>query len=178
MSRVGYRHIIVPGSVNVAVSGNVVSAKGPKGELSLSLPNGIEAQLNSGRIEVSRKNNDRKSMALHGLNRMLVANMIQGVSEGYTKELEIEGVGFKASIQDRTASFSLGFSSPVEISVPSNIDVKVVDGVNVVVAGADKQAVGDFAARLRSLCPAEPYKGKGIRYKGERIRRKAGKTVA
>ncbi len=178
MSRIGNQAIAVPQSVNVTISGGSVLVKGGKGDLSLALADGIEAKIEEGCVKVSRKNDEQKSRALHGLMRALIANMIEGVSNGYVKELQIEGVGFKASVQGAKASFSLGFSSPVELDVPKGIDLKVVDNVNIVVSGADRQSVGDFSARIKGLCPAEPYKGKGVRFKGEYVRRKVGKTVA
>lgn len=178
MSRIGHQIISVPESVSVSLSGSVVSVKGPKGELSFSVSDCVRVEVESGSIKVLRENDERRSKALHGLNRVLIANMIKGVSEGYTKELQIEGVGYKGSVEKNKALFSLGFSSPVEISVPEGIDLKINDGVNIVVSGIDKQLVGDFAARIKTLRPAEPYKGKGIRFKGEYVRRKVGKTVA
>ncbi len=178
MSRIGNQVIAVPQSVTVTVSGGSVVVKGKKGELTLALASGIEAKVEDGFVKVSRKNDDRNVRALHGLMRALIANMIEGVSNGYMKELQIEGVGFKASVQGAKASFLLGYSSPVELAVPKGIDLKVVDNVNIIVSGADRQLVGDFSARIKGLCPAEPYKGKGVRFKGEHVRRKVGKTVA
>ncbi len=178
MSRIGRKKIAVPENVVVAVSENVVSVKGGKGELSLVLPPMIEAVVAGGVVSVMRKNDDQSSRSLHGLYRMLLANMIEGVSNGYSKELVIEGVGFKVSLDKSRAVFSLGFSAPVDLEIPPGIDMKVSEGVNIVVSGADKQQVGDFAARIKSLYPAEPYKGKGIHFKGEHVRRKVGKTVA
>ena len=110
--------------------------------------------------------------------RSLIVNMVKGVSEGYTRALEIQGVGFKSAVQGRKVTFSLGFANPLDLAIPEGVDVKVAENVNITVAGVDKQVVGDFAARIRSLYPAEPYKGKGIRFKGEHVRRKVGKTVA
>lgn len=178
MSRIGNQVVVVPASVTVSVSGNCVSVKGKKGDLSLVLATGIEARVEEGSVKVSRKSEEQTVKALHGLMRALIANMVEGVSNGFVKELQIEGVGFKASSQGAKASFLLGYSSPVELAIPKGIDLKVVDNVNVIVSGADKHMVGDFAARIKGLCPAEPYKGKGIRFKGEHVRRKVGKTVA
>lgn len=178
MSRIGRQDIAVPQAVQVNLAGNVVSVKGPKGELSMDVPDAFEVQVEDRCVRLLCRHDAPELKALHGLNRMLIANMIEGVSKGYTKELEIEGVGFKAAVQGGKVVFSLGFSAPVELMIPERINIKVVDGVNVVLTSPDKQLIGDVAARIRSLCPAEPYKSKGIRYKGEHIRRKVGKTVA
>jgi large subunit ribosomal protein L6 len=178
MSRVGQKPIAIPAGVQVALSGAVLSAKGPKGTLERTIPEVFEVRVDKGQVSIQPKTNAEGVSALHGLNRRLIANMVDGVAKGYLKELEIQGVGFKASVQGRKAVFMLGYSSPVELDVPQGIEIKVADNVNVSVSGADKQLVGDVAARIRSLYPAEPYKGKGVRYKGEYVRRKVGKTVA
>ncbi len=177
MSRIGQQPIPIPGGVEVRVNGAVLEIKGPKGALSRTLPPGLTAAVDRGQLRIAPVAGASVS-ALHGLTRRLAANMIEGVTRGYGRDLEIQGVGFKAALQGRTLSFSLGFAGPKVLAVPAGLDVKVADGVLVTVTGADKQAVGDLAARIRSLFPAEPYKGKGIRYKGEYVRRKAGKTVA
>ena len=165
MSRIGKQPITIPAGVTVTVAnGNEVTVKGPKGELSRSLQKGITVAV------------DQKSY--HGLSRTLIKNMIEGVTQGYTKELVIEGTGFKAAVQGRKAVLTLGFASPKEYLIPDGCTVTVTADVNVKVEGIDKQVVGEAAARIRSYYPAEPYKGKGIRYKDEKIRRKEGKTVA
>lgn len=177
MSRLGRKPLVVPGGVTVRVEGARVGVKGPKGELSLVLPAGIQAGLKDGRLELTRDSDSRSHRSLHGLSRTLVANMIEGSSKGYSKQLDIEGVGFKAEKRGATLSLSLGFSSPVQYVVPKGVNVNV-EGNSVVVSGIDKQEVGNVAAAIRRFHPAEPYKGKGIKYRGEYVRRKAGKTVA
>lgn len=170
---------MVPAGVTVQVEGMTVTVRGPKGELSQRVPPGITVQVEGGQIRVSRAaSEDAQLKALHGTMRSLLANMVKGVSEGYRKELEIQGVGFRAQKQGTKVVFNLGYSHPIEYTPPPGVTVDVADGTQLVVSGADKQAVGDVAARIRSFYKAEPYKGKGIRYKGEQIRRKAGKTVA
>jgi large subunit ribosomal protein L6 len=176
MSRIGEMPIEVPAGVTIAVEGSRVTAKGGKGELKLDLPEGITADVDGSTVKVARCDDDRK--AFHGLARSLIANMIEGVNNGYKKELEIQGVGFKAALAGSTLSLSLGFASPVEYPVPDTVTVVVNNNTAVVVSGADKQQVGEVASRIRSFFPAEPYKGKGVRYKGEHVRRKEGKTVA
>lgn len=176
MSRIGEKPIEVPGGVKLSVNGALVEATGPKGTLSLTLPKGIRAALEGTELKISRENDSQK--AFHGLSRSLVANMIEGVNSGYTKELEIQGVGFRAALSGNTLSLSLGFASPVEYTVPDTVSVAVNNNTALVVSGADKQQVGEVAARIRSFFPAEPYKGKGVRYKGEKVRRKVGKTVS
>jgi large subunit ribosomal protein L6 len=176
MSRIGEKPIEVPGGVKVSINGTLVEASGPKGALQLTLPEGIQATLDGATLSFSRENDSQK--AFHGLARSLVANMIEGVNNGYTKELEIQGVGFRAALSGKTLSLSLGFASPIEYPVPDSVTIAVNNNTEVVVSGADKQQVGETAARIRSFFPAEPYKGKGIRYKGEQVRRKVGKTVA
>lgn len=176
MSRIGEMPISVPSGVTITVDGSQITTKGGKGELSLELPEGISAAVEGDTLNVSRADDSQK--AFHGLARSLVSNMIEGVSNGYSKELEIQGVGFRAALQGSTLSLSLGFASPIEFAVPDTVTVTVNNNTAIVVAGPDKQQVGEVAARIRSFYPAEPYKGKGVRYKGERVRRKEGKTVA
>jgi large subunit ribosomal protein L6 len=178
MSRIGQRPITVTAGVEVKLNGRILSVKGPKGVLTREIPDVFEVLLKPGLIAINPRASDPALSPLHGLNRRLIANMVEGVTKGFTKELEIQGVGFKGAVQGRKAVFMLGYSSPVEIDVPAGIEIKVAENVNVMVSGPDKQCVGDFAARIRSYYPAEPYKGKGIRYKGEYIKRKVGKTVA
>ncbi len=178
MSRIGEKPIDIPSGVTVTASGADIAVKGPKGELGLTLPPGIEACVEGACVNVARVDDTKQSKSFHGLGRSLIANMVTGVSEGYTKELEISGVGFKAAIAGNTLSLSLGFASPKEYTVCDGVTVTVNGGTNLVVSGADKQKVGETAARIRAYFPAEPYKGKGIMYKGERVRRKVGKTVA
>lgn len=179
MSRIGEKIINVPGGIEVVLDGNVISAKGPKGALSLTVPACLIVKLGKGSVQVQPEPEGAGADvdALYGLNRSLISNMIEGVAKGYAKELEIQGVGFKATVQGKKIVFSLGYSTPVELEIPEGTDVKVADSIRLTVSGPDKQLVGDFSARIKSLYPAEPYKGKGIRFKGEYIRRKVGKTA-
>jgi len=178
MSRVGQKPIAIPAGVDVKQNGAVLSVKGPKGSLSLDVPDGFQVQIEQGVISLSQIRPELELGPRHGLYRSLIANMIQGVSKGYVKELEIQGVGFKAAVQGQTVVFALGFSSPKVMNIPPGVEVKVNESVNVVVSGPDKQQVGNLAAGIKAFYPAEPYKGKGIRFKGEHVRRKVGKTVA
>jgi large subunit ribosomal protein L6 len=178
MSRVGQKAVEIPSGVTVKVAGVTITAKGPQGELSLNMPTGIAASVDGSKVVVSRTDDSDDSNRLHGLSRTLVMNLVQGVAKGYKKELEIQGVGFKAALQGQTLSLWLGFSAPVTYVLPAGIKITVDGGTQLGVAGADKQKVGDVAARIKSFFPAEPYKGKGIRFKGEYVRRKVGKTVA
>jgi large subunit ribosomal protein L6 len=177
MSRIGNAPIKVPGGVKVAINGQNVSVEGPKGKMSWELPSRAKAELKDDEVVVTRENDERQSRAMHGLSRTLVANMIQGCSEGFVKELEIEGVGYKAEMKGKTIALSLGFSHVINYPIPDNITVTLDGQTKVKIEGADKQKVGQIAAEIRSFSPAEPYKGKGVKYKGERIRRKEGKTV-
>ncbi len=178
MSRVGQKPIPIPAGVEVKLNGTILSVKGPKGALTRDVPEAFEIRMEPGMVAIKPKSEDPGLSPLHGLNRRLIANMVEGVVKGFTKELEIQGVGFKGAVQGRKAVFMLGYSAPVELVIPVGVEIKITENVNIVVSGPDKQCVGDFAARIRSYYPAEPYKGKGIRYKGEHIKRKVGKTVA
>lgn len=178
MSRVGIKPIAMPSGVTVKVDGARVTVKGPKGELTRTLPAGISVRVNDGTLEVARMDEERQTRSFHGLCRSLLANMVEGVSQGFRKDLEINGTGFRAAVQGRTVALSLGFSGPKEFAIPEGITVSVENGTLVAVTGPDKQRVGDVAARIRSYYPVEPYKGKGIQYKGEQVKRKVGKTVA
>ncbi len=178
MSRVGKKPVAVPEGVEVQVSGSAVVVKGPKGEQSLELPKGIIAELKEKQVELSRADENKQTRALHGTFRSHIANMIEGVSSGYVTELEIQGVGYRATLQSGKLVMNVGFSHPIEYTAPAGVNVEVKDNTKVVVSGINKQQVGLAAARIRAFSKAEPYKGKGIRYKGEHVRRKAGKTVA
>lgn len=178
MSRIGKMPIDIPAGVDVSIDGTTVSTKGKLGELTLDLPAGIGASVVENRIELSRSDDTRESKSFHGLARSLVFNMVEGVVNGYSRDLEINGVGFRATASGRELTMTLGFSSPVEYEAPEGVTIEVTDGTKIKVSGSDKQKVGQAAARIRAFCPAEPYKGKGVQYKGERIRRKVGKTVA
>jgi large subunit ribosomal protein L6 len=178
MSKIGKNPVAIPTGVTVRVEGRRVSAKGPRGELGIELPDGITGQAEGGVLRIARHDDSRGQRSLHGLCRTLCANMITGVTTGYRRELLIEGTGFKAQIQGQKLSLSLGFASPKEFAVPDGIKVSEKQGVRLLVEGNDKQLVGQVSARIRSFYPAEPYKGKGIRYADEVIRRKQGKKLA
>ena len=177
MSRIGNKIIVVPAAVKVGLEGPRVSVEGPKGKLAWTLPASIRAVREADKLRVTRDGDSRESRSLHGLSRSLVANMIEGVTTGYRKELEIQGVGFKAVVQGQTLNLNLGKSHPIMYPIPAGIKITVVENTNVTVEGADKQLVGQVAAHIRGFFPAEPYKGKGVRYKGEIVARKEGKTV-
>lgn len=178
MSRVGAKPVEIPSGVKVTVEGGCLRAKGAVGELTLDFPPMVSAAVEGNQVKVVRQGETRDVKSLHGLSRSLVVNMLEGVSKGFSKALEIEGVGFRATLQGQNLTIALGFASPVEYTVPEGVKVVVQDGTKVGVSGPDKQKVGDVAARIRSFYPVEPYKGKGIKYKGEHVRRKVGKTVA
>ena len=178
MSRVGKKPIELPKEVTASVADGVFTAKGKQGELKLRIPVEVAVKIADGRIEVSADPADTIAKSKHGTIRTLIANMVTGLQKPYVKELEIQGVGFKANLQGQKLVLSLGFSHPIDFPVPAGITVAVKDGTAITITGADKHMVGDVAARIRSYFPAEPYKGKGVRYKGEHVRRKAGKAVA
>jgi large subunit ribosomal protein L6 len=178
MSRIGNKAVEIPDKVKVNVDQEgSVSVEGPKGKLEWKLPRQIRASVQDNQVSVVREADSRNVKALHGLSRSLVYNMVQGVSEGFTKQLEIEGVGFKAAVQGSMLNLSLGFSHPVTFSIPKDIKITVADNTKITVQGVDKKLVGQVAADIRGFYPPEPYKGKGVRYAGEQIRRKEGKTV-
>jgi len=176
VSRIGRQPIPLPAGVEVQVEGNVVRVKGAKGELTRVLPEAIQVAVEDGRIVVRRASDDPEHKALHGLSRTLVANMVEGVTKGYEKSLEIRGVGYRAQMVGNKLQLVVGFSHPVEITPPPGIQVEVPKPTQIIVRGIDKELVGEFAAQIRRVRPAEPYLGKGIRYEGERVRRKAGKA--
>ena len=178
MSRIGKKAVVIPAGVQVKFEDSTLKVKGPKGELSLKVPSEVTATVNGNQVEVSPVQSTPFARAMHGTIRSLISNMILGVSQGYSRELEIQGVGFKANVQGQKLNLALGYSHPVEFDIPPSITIKVNDSVNILVNGPDKQLVGQVSARIRSFYPAEPYKGKGVRYKGEHVRRKAGKAVA
>ncbi len=178
MSRIGNKPIPVPSGVKVEVADRTVKVTGAKGTLSVQLPAGLAVQVKGGECLVQRPEGGGGSAANHGTYRSLVNNMVLGVSQGYLKTLEISGVGFKGQVQGRKLVMALGYSHPIEFDVPEGIEIKMLDNTTLTVAGPDKRLVGDVSARIRGYYPAEPYKGKGVCYRGERIRRKAGKTVA
>ena len=177
MSRIGRLPITVPAGVEVKVDGSVVSVKGSKGELSHTVVEPITVErAEDGVLYVNRPNDERKAKELHGLSRTLVANMIVGVTEGYKKTLEINGTGYRVTAKGKDLEFALGFSHPVNVPAPAGITFSVERPTQFTVAGIDKQLVGEVAANIRKIRPPEPYKGKGVKYQGEVIRRKAGKA--
>lgn len=178
MSRIGRKPIPVPKNVTATVEGQTVKVKGPKGELERRLHPEMAIALDDGNLVVQRPSDEPKHRALHGLTRTLVANMVDGVTKGYSKQLEIIGVGYKAEARPYGLQLALGFSHPVEYRAPKGIKLTAPQPTQVVIEGADKELVGQVAAELRSLRPPEPYKGKGIKYQGEQVRRKAGKAGA
>ena len=178
MSRIGKQPVTLPAGISARVADGVVTLKGTKGELSLKVPETVTVAQEGSVLNVTRKGDDKQSRADHGTIRALLQNMLVGIKDGYSRELEIQGVGFRASIAGKQLTMSVGYSHPVEYTVPDGITVTVTDGVKLKVSGIDKQLVGQVSARIRAFRPPEPYKGKGVRYKDEHVRRKAGKTVA
>ena len=177
MSRIGNAPVTVPSGVDVTVSSSNITVKGPKGQLTREIPGGIEITQDDGTLTFTRPNDERKNRALHGLTRSLVNNMVIGVTDGFKKELEIVGVGYRAEAQGPNGlRLNLGFSHPVTVAAPEGITFEVPAPTQVVVNGIDKEVVGQVAANIRSIRKPEPYKGKGVRYAGERIIRKAGKA--
>lgn len=176
MSRIGKRPIPIPKNVTVTIADQHVAVKGPKGELSRTLPSEVEIVEQDGTILVNRRSESRVARQRHGLSRTLVANMVEGVSQGFQRRLEIQGVGYRAQVQGRNLVLSVGYSHPVQIEPPEGIQLAVENNTNVIVSGINKEIVGNIAASIRAVRPPEPYKGKGIRYAGEMVRRKAGKT--
>ena len=177
MSRIGRQPIPVPAGVTAKVDGNEVTITGPKGTLSLTVADPIVVAEEEGNLVVTRPDDERASRSLHGLTRTLVANMVTGVNEGFKRELEIQGVGFKANVQGKTLNLSLGKSHPILFPIPAEIKITVVDNTKITIEGIDNHVVGQCAADIRAFYPPEPYKGKGVRFVGEQIRRKEGKTV-
>lgn len=178
MSRIGKKPIEIPDKVSVSVEDNVITVKGPKGTLKFKIPDDIAYQINGNILTFSRSSDDKKARANHGLTRSLVNNMIVGVTNGFTKTLQIEGVGYKAEARDNKLMLSLGYSHPILFIPPEGITIDTPSATMINVNGIDKQVVGEVSAKIRKLRPPEPYKGKGIRYKDEFIRRKAGKSAS
>lgn len=176
MSRIGKLPVIVPAGVTVKVEGHTVSVKGPKGELSRTIPSNITVKLEGSTITLTRPSDETKDKSMHGLSRTLVANMVEGCAKGYMKSLEITGVGYKAEPKPFGLQLALGYSHQIQYKAPAGIKLTAPQPTQVVIEGADKEKVGQVAAEIRSLRPPEPYKGKGIKYTGEVIRRKAGKA--
>lgn len=176
MSRVGNKIIPIPKGVELKVSGRTVSAKGPKGELSCPILEGIEIELDESQARVRQTSTDKNARAMHGLARALVNNLVEGVSQGFSKSLEIHGTGYRAQVQGKNLVLNLGFSNPVEYPLPEGIEA-AVEGNRITISGIDKEKVGQTAAEVRGFRPPEPYKGKGVRYVDEYVRRKAGKSA-
>jgi large subunit ribosomal protein L6 len=177
MSRIGKRPISLPAKVTVTIAGQSVTVKGPKGELSRTLPGEVIVTQAGETLQVTRRDESRAARQRHGLCRTLVANMVEGVSSGFQRRLEIQGVGYRAQLQGRNLQLNMGYSHPVQIEPPDGIQFAVEQNTNVIVSGIDKEVVGNTAARIRAVRPPEPYKGKGIRYAGEAVRRKVGKAA-
>jgi large subunit ribosomal protein L6 len=176
MSRIGRLPIDIPSGVDITIDGQHVAVKGPKGELALTVKEPIEASKVENQVIVTRPDDERSSRSLHGLSRTLINNLIIGVTEGYQKELEIVGTGYRIASQGQGVEFQLGYSHPIMVQPPAGITFTVEGNTKLVVSGIDKQAVGEVAANIRKLRKPEPYKGKGVRYAGENVRRKAGKA--
>ena len=177
MSRIGKQPIPVPAGVQVQIEPGLVRVNGPKGELSERVSPAISVEQSDGELTVTRPTDRGEHRALHGLTRTLIANMVTGVTDGYEKRLEIQGVGYRARLQGKSLELSVGYSHPVSVTAPEGIEFEVPAPTQVVVRGIDKQLVGEIAARIRRTRPPEPYKGKGIRYAGEHVRRKVGKRA-
>jgi large subunit ribosomal protein L6 len=177
MSRIGKKIISFPKNVKISQSADLVKVEGPKGTLSSKVPEGITVKINDGNVTVERKSEELTLRSSHGLTRTLIDNMVKGVTTGFEKKLEISGVGYRAELADKNLKLVLGFSSPVQYSIPKGIDVKVDKQVSIIVSGIDKELVGRVAAEIRALRKPEPYKGKGIKYVDEYIKRKAGKSA-
>lgn len=177
MSRIGKSPVAIPAKVKVSVSGDRVTVEGPKGSLGLSLPRFTQAKVDGTNVAVSRNAETAEAKAMHGLARALLNNMVKGVSEGFQKKLEIQGVGFKAALQGQVINLALGYSHPINYPVPAGIKVVIEEGTKLTIDGADKELVGRVASEIRSFYPPEPYKSKSVRYAGEKVVRKEGKTV-
>ena len=177
MSRIGKQPIAIPAKVKVDVKGSKVFVEGPKGKLDMEIPRRTSLKVEGGIITVARDGDDAEARAMHGLSRSLVNNLVKGVSEGYVKKLEINGVGFKAAVQGKIVNMSLGYSHPINYEIPDQVKVTVEENTKITIEGPNKQSVGQVAAELRSFYPPEPYKGKGVKYSDERVERKEGKTV-
>lgn len=180
MSRIGKLPVALLEGVSATFSENTITIKGKKGELSWNFPEGISGKEEEGFLIIERNSDEKQSSAFHGLSRSLVANMVEGVTNGYEKKLEIIGVGYRAQVTGKKITLSLGFSHPVEMDAPEGVSIEMDKDLKntIVITGIDKQSVGEFAANIRKLRKPEPYKGKGIRYLGEKVRRKAGKSAS
>jgi len=177
MSRIGKQPVAIPDKVKIEVKGQQVLAEGPKGKLTFELPKLASAEVKDKQVLVTRKNDSAEAKALHGLSRALINNMLKGVASGFVKKLEIQGVGFKAAVQGKNVNLSLGYSHPINYTIPDQIKVTVEENTKLTIEGPDKALVGRVASEIRSYYPPEPYKGKGVRYSDEKVKRKEGKTV-
>jgi large subunit ribosomal protein L6 len=177
MSRIGKKPVELPAGVKVSQDQSTIKVEGPKGKLSMEMPKGVDIVLGDKAVEVTRPSDGRRERSFHGLVRTLIANMVKGVSSGFEKSLEISGVGYRAEIAGKSLKLVVGYSAPVEYEIPEGIQIKVDKQINIAVSGIDKQLVGRVAAEIRGLKKPEPYKGKGIKYTTEKIRRKVGKSV-
>ncbi len=177
MSRIGKMPVTVPGSVSINLEKNYLVVKGPKGELSRELHPSVTIEFNDGKLTVNRINDSKESRSIHGLSRALIANMVEGVTNGYTKKLQIIGVGYKAEMKGKVLHMALGYSHPIVVAVPDDISIVTPTPTTIEISGINKEIVGKIAAKIRSFREPEPYKGKGIKYENEYIRRKAGKTA-
>jgi large subunit ribosomal protein L6 len=178
MSRIGKLPIPLPAGVQVSLDAAAVTIKGPKGALTHPLPDGITASTGEGRLTLARRDDSQKQRALHGMARAILANAVRGVTQGFSRELEIHGVGYRAQVAGKSVNFALGYTHPVDFPIPEGIQIAVEKQTKITVTGYDRQAVGQVAAKIRALRPPDVYKGKGIRYAGEVLRKKAGKTGA
>lgn len=176
MSRVGKQPVPIPSGVEVSVADQSVTVKGAKGELARTFPDEVSFSVEDGEVLVTRESDDRRSRAMHGLSRALLANMVLGVSEGFTRELQLVGVGYRAALKGSTLELAVGFSHPVSMEAPDGVTFEVPEPTKIIVSGIDKERVGQASANIRKVRPPEPYKGKGIRYADEYVRRKAGKA--
>ncbi|AOZ72240.1 50S ribosomal protein L6 [Boudabousia tangfeifanii] len=176
MSRIGKLPVTIPAGVEVKLNGSELTVKGPKGQLVHNIPEPIEVSIEGNELTVKRPNDERKSRSLHGLTRTLIANMVTGVTEGFSKKLEIVGTGYRVVAKGKNLEFALGFSHPVPVEAPEGIEFTVEGPTKLTVSGIDKQQVGEVAANIRKIRKPEPYKGKGVRYAGEQVRRKVGKA--
>jgi large subunit ribosomal protein L6 len=177
MSRIGKQPVAIPAKVKVSIQNGVLTADGPKGKLTVPLPPHTAASVEGAEVKVTRTGDNAQSRSMHGLARSLVNNAVKGVIDGYQKRLEIQGVGFKAAVKGNVVDLALGFSHPILYTIPAGIKVTVEENTKVTIDGADKELVGRVASEIRSYYPPEPYKGKGVRYAGEQVKRKEGKTV-
>jgi large subunit ribosomal protein L6 len=177
MSRIGKQPVVLPPKVKVELQGRKILVEGPKGKLNFDIPRHASVKVETGKLLVERDGEDARAKALHGLSRSIINNMVKGVTDGFVKKLEIQGVGFKAAVQGQTVVLNLGYSHVINYAIPSQIKVTVEEQTKLTIEGPDKQVVGQVAAEIRSYYPPEPYKGKGVRYSDEKVIRKEGKTV-